>query len=188
MHSQSTTSAKAISVDNKFDGVVQWHWRSSFYCLYFVVEIDNKNCLAPDKLHPWWQPIDGVYIIRQYLLQHVALYHIQWIIQYQWWAQHHHQHILEHKLHVYLTILADYKVGKSLPPCGKPLFQLCRGIYYIIVCFNTNPPVFYKSYYPIPHRPVNFPVIKYGFHRIHSGVIESSLDVKEDTKCVFLCI
>ena len=41
---------------------------------------------------------------------------------------------------------------------------------------------FYKSYYPIPRRPVNFPVIKYGSYRIHSGIIKSSLDVEEDTK------
>jgi len=45
------------------------------------------------------------------------------------------------------------------------------------VCFNTNPPLFYKSYYPIPHRPVNFPVIKYGSYRFDGGAIESSLDV-----------
>ena len=43
--------------------------------------------------------------------------------------------------------------------------------------FDTNLPLFYKSYYPIPHRPVNFPVIKYGSYRFDGGAIESSLDV-----------
>jgi len=47
------------------------------------------------------------------------------------------------------------------------------------VYFDTNLPLFYKSYYPIPHRPVNFPVIKYGSYRIRSGIIESPLDVKK---------